>query len=221
MENKINLKYPRTFHLPFSLGASKDDRIADNISTLFNKSIIISEKLDGSCASLEYDSCFARTHSRSPTHQSFDGLKALHASVKFKIPNKLQLFGEWLYALHSIKYDKLPGYFLLFAVRDLSLMQWASWEEIEFWAKEIQVPTVPVLFSGSVSSEIELKKIIKSLMNEPSKFGDIKEGVVVRIQNSFKDEDFSTSVGKFVRKNHVSPNNDHWLYKQIFKNKLE
>lgn len=217
----INTKYNRTSHFSWSDGASKNDRIISSVNNLLKISIIITEKLDGSCTSLEHDGCFARTHSGPPTHQSFDGLKALHASVKFKIPKKLQLFGEWLYALHSIKYNKLPGYFLLFAVRDLMTMQWASWEEVELWSEEIQVPTVPILFKGIISSEIELKNLVKSLMSEPSKFGDIKEGVVVRAENYFKDEDFSTSVAKFVRKNHVNQNNGHWLYKKIIKNELK
>jgi hypothetical protein len=42
--------------------------------------------MDGSNASLEYDGCFAITHSGSSTYPSFDGLKALHASIKHKIP---------------------------------------------------------------------------------------------------------------------------------------
>jgi hypothetical protein len=59
--------------------------------------------MDGSNTSLESDGCFARTHSAPPTHASFDGLKALHASVKFKIPKDIQLFGEWLFALNFIQ----------------------------------------------------------------------------------------------------------------------
>lgn len=213
-------KYLRTFHLPFSPGATSDDKISNHVNDLLNVPIVITEKCDGSNSSLEQEGCFARTHSGAPIHPSFDGLKALHASVKYKIPESIQLFGEWLYALHSIAYEELPGYFLLFNVRELNNNVWLSWEEVELWAQEIGVPTVPVLFKGIIDSEKNLQKLVESFMIEPSKCGGIREGVVVRIQNKFLDNEFSTCVQKCVRKNHVSPNNDHWKHKEIVKNGL-
>lgn len=216
-----SIKYNRTLHLPWSKGVSHDDKISKDISNLIGKPIVITEKMDGSNTSLEIDNCFARTHAGTPTHPSFDGLKVLHATVKYKIPKSIQLFGEWLFALHSIKYEKLSNYFLLFNVRDLTTMKWASWEEVELWAEEINVPTVPVLFKGSVSSEKKLKSIIELMMMEASLFGDIREGVVVRVQDAFDNEKFSYNVMKFVRANHVNPNSDHWLHQKIVKNKLK
>jgi len=212
-------KYNRTYHFPFSKGATNDDKIAADMSRLIGNPIVITEKMDGSNTSLETDGCFARTHSGPPTHPSFDGLKALHASLKWKIPQGVQLFGEWCFALHSIKYDLLPSYFLLFNVRDLSNMQWASWEEVELWADEMNLPTVPVLFKGSISSEKELQEIVESFMIAPSACGDIREGVVVRIQDAFDDRNFSSCVMKCVRANHVQTT-EHWKEQEIVKNKL-
>jgi len=212
-------KYNRTYHFPFSKGATNDDKIATDMSRLIGNPIVITEKMDGSNTSLETDGCFARTHSGPPTHPSFDGLKALHASLKWKIPQGVQLFGEWCFALHSIKYDLLPSYFLLFNVRDLSNMQWASWEEVELWADEMSLPTVPVLFKGSISSEKELQEIVESFMIAPSACGDIREGVVVRIQDAFDDRNFSSCVMKCVRANHVQTT-EHWKEQEIVKNKL-
>jgi hypothetical protein len=215
-------KYNRTFHFPWSKGATNDDKIAATVNSLINAPIIISEKMDGSNASLESTGCFARTHASAPTHASFDALKALHATIKYKIPNKYQLFGEWCYAKHSIEYSSLPGYFLLFNVRDLNstLNMWLSWEEIELWAKKIGVPTVPILFKGTVSSEKELKKLVESLMIKPSVCGGIREGVVVRVQNAFADHAFSSSIMKCVRANHVQTST-HWTTQEIIKNKLK
>src|SRR6185436_12117703 len=214
-----SVKYNRTFHLPWSKGATNDDKISTNIFKLIGVPIIITEKMDGSNTSLEKEGCFARTHSGSPSHPSFDGLKSLHASLSWKIPNGIQLFGEWCFAVHSIKYEKLPNYFLLFNVRDLVTMKWLSWDEVQLWAEEIGVFTVPVLFAGIVSSEKELKEIIELLMIEPSIYGDIREGVVVRVQDSFDDKDFSSNVMKFVRANHVQTT-EHWKNQAIVKNQL-
>lgn len=215
-------KYNRTFHFPWSEGATNDDKIAPSIDSLLNVDIIITEKMDGSNTSLETNGCFARTHAGPPSHPSFDSLKALHASIKYKIPNNMQFFGEWCFALHSIAYNELPGYFLMFNVRDLTSSEivWYSWEDVELWAAELEVPTVPVLFKGSVKTKQELQDLVESFMIQPSKCGGIREGVVVRVARQFYDSEFSQCVMKCVRANHVNPDNDHWKHKEIVKNGL-
>lgn len=215
-------KYPRTYHFPFSEGATSDDKIATDISGLIGRPIIITEKLDGENSSLEAGGCFARTHAHPSTHTSADLLKSFHASIKYKIPKGIQLFGENLFAVHSIAYNELPAYFLLFNVRDLNYQEpvWLEWQEIEMWAEEIGVPTVPVLFRGTFTSEQELKKVIRSFMAQPSVCGGIREGVVARIASAFVDNDFDKYVMKNVRANHVSTDK-HWKNQEIIKNKLK
>jgi hypothetical protein len=214
-------KYNRTMHLPWSKGATNDDKITDSISSLLGKPIVITEKIDGSNTSLEFDGCFARTHSSAPSHPSFDGLKSLHAAVKYKIPQGLQLFGEWVFAQHSIHYSELPSYFLLFNVRSLTPSPiWLSWEEVELWADEIGMPTVPLLFQGVISSEKELQDITESFMIQESCYGGIREGVVVRVKSEFLDNEFSQCVMKCVRANHVQTS-EHWKNQEIIKNKLK
>lgn len=222
-------KYNRTFHLPWSPGGTSDDKIATTVDSLLGVEIVITEKIDGSNTSLEIDGCFSRSHSGAPSHASFDGLKALHGAVKYKIPENVQLFGEWCFALHSIAYEELPGYFLLFNVRDLNPGAppfgdtspiWHSWEEVELWAEEIGVSTVPVLFEGQINSEKELKELTESFMIQPSQCGGIREGVVVRVSQSFKDSEFSQSVMKCVRANHVQTT-EHWQNQEIIKNKIK
>ena len=209
-------------HLPWSPGASKDDRIAADVSTLLNVPIIISEKLDGSNTSLEKEGCFARTHAGPPTHVSFDGLKALHASMKYCIPNDVQIFGEWCFALHSNAYDSLPSYFLMFGVRCFSedIPYWYSWESVESWSEAVGISTVPVLWQGTISSEKELQILTESLVKQPSACGPIREGVVVRVADQFNDEEFAKSVMKWVRKDHVQTI-EHWKHQEITKNKLK
>lgn len=212
-------KYNRTLHLPWSPGATNDDKMAKDVTTLLRRKLIITEKVDGSNTSLEEDGCFARTHAGPPTHASFDNLKALHASVKNSIPPKYQLFGEWCYALHSIPYDKLPSYFLIFGVRELYENSWETWEMVKLWAKEIGVTTVPELWSGFIKTEKELQQIVEDLARAPSRLGSIREGIVVRVADSFLDEDFSKYVMKWVRPNHVQTS-EHWKAQEIIRNQL-
>jgi hypothetical protein len=222
-------KYNRTFHLPWSKGATNDDKIATDLSYLINGEIVITEKMDGSNTSLETNGCFARTHSGPPTHISFDGLKAFHSTIRHKISKGTQLFGEWLYAKHSISYDALPHHFMLFNVRELKgqdtkswneVCYWESWEMVRTWAAELEIPTVPELYTGKVSSEKELKELVESLMIQPSVCGGIREGVVVRIQEQFTDTVFQHCVMKYVRANHVQTS-EHWKDQEIVKNKLK
>lgn len=213
-------KYNRTLHFSFSKGATNDDKIALSANSLIGVPIVISEKIDGSNVSLEANGCYARTHAGPPTHKSFDEFKSLHASLKYNIDEGIQLYGEWALAVHSIYYDSLPAYYLLFNVRDLSNNIWSSWAEVEMWAKKVNVSTVPILFKGEVSSEKELKKLVESFMDRPSCYGDIREGIVARVARSFKDDEFSSCVLKCVRANHVTTD-DHWKRKEIIKNKLK
>lgn len=218
-------KYNRTLHLPWSPGKGSDDKVATSVESLLKRPIIITEKIDGSNASLEFDGCFARTHSGPPTHLSFDGLKALHAQVKHNIPKNIQIFGEWCYALHSISYDKLPDYFLMFGIRELDkredtdLSFWYAWGELKEWALDFKIPTVPSLWEGTVSSEKELKVLTEKLVSEPSAFGTTREGVVIRIADVFSDSEFSNCVMKYVRANHVQTD-EHWKDQEIIRNKL-
>jgi len=219
-------KYNRTFHFPFSPGATNDDKIATSMDALIGVPIVITEKMDGSNTSLERDGCFARTHSGPPSHPSFDSLKALHASIKYQISGSHQLFGEWCFARHSIEYSELPAYFMLFGVRELANAfgtdedYWTSWEEVERRATEMGLSTVPVLYKGTVSSEKELKDLVESFMNQPSTCGGIREGVVARVAKSFADDKFSTHVMKCVRANHVQTS-EHWKDQEIIKNRLK
>jgi RNA ligase len=216
-------KYNRTFHVPWSKGATNDDKIATSMDKLIGVPIVITEKMDGSNTSLERDGCFARTHSGPPTHPSFDMLKALQASLKQYLPKGIQYFGEWCFALHSIAYNALPNYFLLFGIRDVyvpDFPNWYDWDSVETMAQGLGLVTVPVLFKGEVSSEKELQELTESFMNQPSACGGIREGVVVRVQREFKDEEFPFCVMKCVRANHVQTS-EHWKDQEIIRNKLK
>lgn len=213
-------KYNRTFHLPFSPGATSDDKIASDVSSILNCPVVITEKMDGSNASLEYAGCFARSHGGPPNHPSFDGLKALHAKVKMEIPDNIQIFGEWCFAEHSIKYEELPGYFMIFNVRDSVQNTWESWDMVQLWAEAIGCSTVPILFQGVIKTESELQSMADKIMKSKSACGGEREGFVIRVADSFHDDSFANNVMKWVRSNHVTTD-EHWKSKEIVRNKLK
>jgi hypothetical protein len=217
------MKYPRTYHLPFSPGKSNDDKVMHNISCLLNKPLVITEKMDGSNVSLSLDNCFARSHSGSPNHPSFDQLKSIHASIKYIIPKNVSIYGEWLYAKHSIYYDSLPAYLMIFAARyaDDKESAWYMWPTVETIAENLGLLTVPVIEKNKYfASENELETYILEEAKKPSLYGEEREGLVIRTDGGFVDEQFQTCIAKYVRKNHVQTD-EHWKHKQIEKNGLK
>ena len=111
---------------------------------------------------------------------------------------------ENLYAVHSIRYDALPGYLLGFGMWN-DRNQCLGWDETVEWFALLDMPTVPVLYDG-VWDEAAVKKLYNEKTDR-----DVHEGYVVRLADAFEYKDFKTSVAKFVRANHVT-SASHWFY---------
>ena len=99
-------------------------------------------------------------------------------------------------------------------VADDPHLQAARVARVAAQAADLGLPTVPVLFRGIVGSEAELEALTVELTGEPSAFGGAREGVVVRRAGEFPDAEFSRSLGKWVRKDHVQTD-EHWMHQAI------
>lgn len=206
------MKYPRTYHLPFSPGATKDDKKlqGDWFDFYHGKKIVFTEKLDGENTCLCQSGVFARSHSaetRSPWSINLWGQDGLYWRIKNSIGDNEEIFGENLYGEHSIIYDKLLNYFHIFAANDGE--RWYSWDEIVEMAFILDVPHVPELYTCEAESEKQIEEIIADLMKQPSTYGKEKEGIVMRITDSFAIDYFPHYVCKYVRPNHVQTD-EHW-----------
>jgi len=207
-----HMKYPRTFHFPFSPGAKNDDRIAADFDSLIGVPIVITEKLDGENTCINELGVFARSHS-APTRNPWAGYLWQQWDLLHHQLQDMEIFGESLYAIHSIVYSALPAYFHVFAIRQEET--WSSWEDVKFYAGVVDLPLTPVLYEGVVESAQALQTLIERLVRMPSSFSDETiahtpcEGVVVRLKAGFHNEDFSTSVLKWVRRDHIQTD-AHW-----------
>ena len=207
------IKYPRTFHLPWSPGVGKDDRVLSNTDAFRGKRAIVSEKLDGENCTAYSD---GYVHARSleyESHPSRDRVKALLATVAFELPTGWRVCGENVYARHAIAYDALPGYFCVFSIWN-ERNECLSWDETVEWASLLGLPTVPVLYDG-VWDEVAVRKLWT-----PRREGHEMEGYVVRTADRFAYRDFSTHMGKYVRAGHVPEHGGHWKRKPVTPNKL-
>jgi predicted kinase len=122
-------------------------------------------------------------------------------------PN-LELFGENMTATHSISYGNLTSYFYLFGARKRGV--WCSWDEVERIAKVLGVPTVPVVFKGTLGSTRELRALIERLAQGRSAVGaEVQpEGFVLRLSRRFRADEFGSVMAKYVRPNHVQTGDD-------------
>jgi RNA ligase len=210
----VSAKYPRSLHLPWSPGGTSDDKRMTDISGLLGVPIVITEKCDGSNLTYTRTKVFSRSHAGSPTHPSFDFAKATQARISLQISEDLSVFCEYCYAVHSIAYEALPNYSLVFGVRDDAADTWWTWDQVVALASQLGLPTVPVLFRGITNSEKELKALTEKLCAERSAFGPAREGIVVRQEGAFDAAQFSKSLAKWVRKDHVTTN-EHWMHQAL------
>ena len=202
------VKYPRTLHLPYSLGRTNDDKVLKDTTIFEGRRVVVTEKLDGENSSLYQDYLHARSID-SKHHPSRAWLKNFHATICYNIADDEIVNGENVFAQHSIIYNDLETYFYGFSIwkEDTCL----SWEDTLKRFSEIGIVSVPVLYEGVYDEEE-----IKSLFDESKNM----EGYVVRLSASFKREDFTKAVAKFVRENHVQTD-EHWMHKPVIPNKLK
>lgn len=209
------MKYPRTYHLPFSPGATSDDkRLQDGWFDFYKgKEVVFTEKLDGENTAMNCVDVYARSHgapTRSPWSRNlWDPSDGLYWKVKNFIGPNETVYGENLYGEHSIHYDALDTYWHMFAVNDGNL--WYSWDEVKEFAKILGVPHVPELERCVLREEGEVKEIIDELMEHTSYYAckSGREGVVMRLTDSFPIMEFPRCVCKYVRANHVQTD-EHW-----------
>ncbi|HVY62899.1 MAG TPA: RNA ligase family protein [Planctomycetota bacterium] len=207
------VKYPRTYHLPWSPGVVKDDRLLPSLAGFEGEDVVVTIKMDGENTTMYRDGMHARSIEYE-SHPSRSYVKAMHARVAHEIPEGWRVCGENLFAQHSIRYEALPGYFLVFSVWNAE-NQCLSWDETVEWAALLGFTTVPVAWRGPWSSstrEAKLEKLARST-------GERMEGYVVRVARAFRYGDFRRFVGKYVRAGHVTTH-DRWMHGPVVPNGL-
>ena len=116
------VKYPRTYHLPWSPGMNRDDRMMENVSIFESQEVMICEKLDGENTTWYRDYMHARSIN-SDNHPSRNWVKNLWAQKGYEIPEGWRVCGENMFAKHAIHYTKEKGnalstYFYMFSIWD-------------------------------------------------------------------------------------------------------
>ena len=212
------IKYPRTLHLPFSKGATSDDIKLVNVTCFSNKSVVVTEKMDGENTTMSRDYVHARSLD-SADHESRHWVKALWASIRHDIPEGWRICGENVFAQHSVPYENLNSYFMVFSIWN-EKNECLSWDDTVEWCGLLGLEHVRVILKGRWSNTF--CTALEALSENDVRIRNGRmEGFVVRNKASFPYDEFSSNVAKWVRAGHVQEDSEHWMHKTCVANKLK
>jgi hypothetical protein len=166
-------KYPRTYHLDGSgIQRGDEDLSIIPVANLAGLYVVVEEKMDGanSAISFERDGHLllqSRGHylTGGPREKQFHLFKAWtyrYVSQLWEVlRDRYILYGEWLYAKHTIFYTDLPHYFLEFDLYDKDMGVFLSTERRKaFLAALPFVVSVKVLYEGLIHDAQQLVQMI-------------------------------------------------------------
>ena len=229
-------KYPRTPHLFGSKGTDDDKHLGEKESKAFvaDKSLIVEEKIDGTNVGIHFSDagefvlqCRGHliTEGMHPQYDLFKQWAAVKRHVlEQHLENRFILFGEWVYARHSIFYGSLTHYFFEFDIYDKMEQAFLDLEQRLALLEGTGIQTVPVVHTGAVSRE-DLDDLIG-----PSQFDshfenpltmqadNLMEGLYLRTEA----EGVVIGRAKFVRPEFVEKikQSTHWQHQRMVPNEL-
>lgn len=218
-------RFPHTPHLAWlGPGKPRDDKVLalQEVSEILAGDVVVEEKVDG--ANLGF-SVSDDGELRGQNRGSYLDLDApqgqwkplkrwlatrRQALIDALAPN-LMLFGEWCYAVHSVRYTRLPDWFLAFDVYDRSTGAFWSVDRRNELAGTLGIVTVPELSRGRHSVES-----LPSLLGK-SQFADGQaEGLYVRREAS----GLLSARAKLVRAEFAWAIEVHWSKRKLEENQL-
>lgn len=248
-------RYPRTHHLEGSrLQPGDEDADSVPFAALAGRHLVIEEKLDGANAGISFDPAGrlwlqSRGHflTGGPREKHFDLFKRWASTyadaLRAALGQRFVLYGEWLYAKHTVFYDRLPHYFLEFDVLDTENGAFLATAERRALLTGTPVAAVPVLRTAPCREPAELTSLVApSLYKTPAwrdrlnaaaaargvgaeqvwretDTSDLMEGLYIKVEEAGR----VVVRYKFIRTSFLTAVLDsgtHWLRRPIIPNRL-
>lgn len=230
------IKYPRTPHLFGSKGTDDDRHMnaKDSAAFIADPSLIVEEKLDGTNTGIHFSSrgrmilqCRGHeiTEGMHPQYDLFKQWTAVKRPVlESMLEDRFILFGEWLYAKHSVFYRTLPHYFFEFDIYDKVSGCFLSLERRLAMLNGTGIHTVPIVRTGRVSHEQLLASIRESAFQSEfdnpltGQMDARMEGLYLRIER----DGVAVGRAKLVRPEFVQrvKLSEHWQHLKMIPNQL-
>lgn len=198
----------------------RDDKVLSDseIADILAQPLRIEEKLDGANLGISMrDNGELRGQNRGqyllePFAGQFSRLNSWLAQHHYALTDHLQsdwiLFGEWCAARHSLDYDNLPDWFVVFDVYDRREQKFWSCERRNALAEKIGLAVVPTLHQGKMTLDA-----LKELLNSASSHyrQGTPEGIVMRHDST----DWCEARAKLVRADFAQSIEEHWRSRAI------
>ncbi len=214
-------RFPHTPHIDWlGEGMPRDDKVLDEaeIASLLAQPLRVEEKLDGANLGISLrDNGELRAQNRGqyllePFAGQFSRLNSWLAQHRYALADHLSsdviVFGEWCAARHSLDYDNLPDWFVVFDVYDRSAQKFWSCARRNALAETLGLAVVPTLYEGTATVD-ELKNLLSSASSQYRQ--GTPEGIVMR-QDSAQ---WCEARAKLVRADFAQSIEEHWRSRAI------
>lgn len=214
-------RFPHTPHIDWlGEGMPRDDKVLDEaeIASLLAQPLRVEEKLDGANLGISIrDNGELRAQNRGqyllePFAGQFSRLNSWLAQHRYALADHLSsdviVFGEWCAARHSLDYDNLPDWFVVFDVYDRSAQKFWSCARRNALAETLGLAVVPTLYEGTATVD-ELKNLLSSASSQYRE--GTPEGIVMR-QDSAQ---WCEARAKLVRADFAQSIEEHWRSRAI------
>ena len=166
------IKYPRTPHLEGSrLQPGDEDLSQIPFRQIAGRNLVVEEKCDGANSAVSF-SPSGQLLLQSRGHYLTGGWRERHYNLMKQwasahrdafyqvLGSRYVMYGEWMYAKHSVFYDALPGYFLEFDILDRERGVFLDTPSRRKLTEKLPVTSVPVLAQGRFTKKDDLLSLL-------------------------------------------------------------
>lgn len=250
-------KYPRTRHIEGSrLQKGDEDLKSVKFDYIKGKYVVLEEKVDGANSGISFDKngnllLQSRGHFLNGGYgeKQFSLFKMWANSFKNELYDILGtryiMYGEWLYAKHTVFYDNLTHYFMEFDIYDKEENKFLNTKKRREMLKGYNfITSVLVLYEGKIKSIEEITSLLgksnfksdkckEELKKQCEEYGlnyemaekqtdttDLMEGIYIKVES----EEEVVDRFKYVRSsflNTILDSETHWVKRPIIPNKLK
>jgi hypothetical protein len=182
-------KYPRTQHLVGSKNQTGDEDLSlVPFTQIKDRYVVIEEKMDGSNCGISFAEGQLLLQSRGhyllggPREKQFDLFKKWSHDnflvLQEVLGTRYVMFGEWMYAKHTIYYDQLPAYFMEFDILDIEENKWLDTQRRKEMIGSQDITSVKVLFEGILTENILNELITQSHFISDRQYESFQEQIL-------------------------------------------
>lgn len=173
-QEAIIKKFPRTPHLKGSnIQIGDEDLKQISFDDLKDKVLVVEEKIDGANTAISFDSdgnllLQNRGHLIGTSYKDKHYALLKQWAIVWKdllhevLQDRYIMYGEWMYAKHTVYYDNLPHYFMEFDIYDKKEEKFLDTPSRKALLKDLPIASVPVIKEGKFNSLDELTDLISS-----------------------------------------------------------